>query len=135
VNRPLLLWDGDCAFCARCAAWAQLRLGRGVEIVPWQSVDLDRLAPPSVGLTPAVCTTAVQWLDRDAGGAVRRRSGARAVGALLVHRGGAWAVPGALALVPPTSWLAEELYRVVARNRHRLPGGTAACAIPPPSVV
>ena len=32
---------------------------------------------------------------------------------------------------PPLRWLAPYLYRLIARNRHRLPGGTPACAIRP----
>jgi predicted DCC family thiol-disulfide oxidoreductase YuxK len=30
---------------------------------------------------------------------------------------------------PPVSALAWPIYRWIARNRHRLPGGTAACSL------
>jgi predicted DCC family thiol-disulfide oxidoreductase YuxK len=32
-------------------------------------------------------------------------------------------------VLPPFSWLAEGVYRVVAANRQRLPGGTPACRL------
>ncbi|MGH9170291.1 MAG: hypothetical protein ACRD0Z_05400, partial [Acidimicrobiales bacterium] len=32
--------------------------------------------------------------------------------------------------VPPLRWLAAAVYPVVARVRHRLPGGTPACRVP-----
>jgi hypothetical protein len=37
---------------------------------------------------------------------------------------------GALILLPPISWLAAGVYRLIANNRYRLPGGTPACAVP-----
>ncbi|WP_330185843.1 DUF393 domain-containing protein [Nocardia sp. NBC_01503] len=61
-----------------------------------------------------------------------RASGARA-GALLLRRAAQpWRAVGAIMLNPPISWLAAALYRLVAKNRHRLPGGTPACAFPGP---
>ena len=53
------------------------------------------------------------------------RAGGRARGDIT---GVLCAVAGALPFVPPTSWVAEGVYRVVAANRMRLPGGTPACA-------
>jgi hypothetical protein len=41
-----------------------------------------------------------------------------------------WRPFGALLLVPPFSWIGAGLYRLIAANRHRLPGGTPACAVP-----
>jgi predicted DCC family thiol-disulfide oxidoreductase YuxK len=36
---------------------------------------------------------------------------------------------GFLMKTPPTSWLAKIVYRWIARNRHRLPGGAKECSI------
>ena len=38
--------------------------------------------------------------------------------------------PPCLCLVPPASWVAAGVYRLIAINRSRLPGGTAACSMP-----
>jgi predicted DCC family thiol-disulfide oxidoreductase YuxK len=44
--------------------------------------------------------------------------------------GGAWSVLGRVMLIPPFSWLAAGVYRLVARYRYRLPGATDACRVP-----
>lgn len=56
--------------------------------------------------------------------------GAQAVAKLLLRSGNAWAYLGAVLTLAPVRPAGGGLYRVVARYRHRLPGGTAACALP-----
>ncbi|MFN8167235.1 MAG: DCC1-like thiol-disulfide oxidoreductase family protein [Candidatus Nanopelagicales bacterium] len=132
MTGPLLVFDGDCAFCTSSVLWLGRRFPDGFTAVPYQRVDLDRL-----GLTERECHDRVQWIaDAQAPRTSARESGARAVGALLRAGGRArhdlvgtlWAAAGVLPFVPPTSWAAERVYRVVAANRTRLPGGTPACA-------
>ena len=41
-----------------------------------------------------------------------------------------WRFAGHLIATPPVSWVASLVYDWVAANRHRLPGGTPACAMP-----
>jgi predicted DCC family thiol-disulfide oxidoreductase YuxK len=36
----------------------------------------------------------------------------------------------AVMVVPPFSWLSALSYRLVAKYRHKLPGGTPACKLP-----
>ena len=118
---PTLLFDGDCGFCTSAARWGERHLAGDVRVVPWQRTDLGPLR-----LTAAECGHSVQWVDGD-----RRASGARAIGAWLTRTGGAWTVPGVLTRVPPTSWIAAGGYALIARFRHRLPGGTPACRTSP----
>lgn len=121
MNRtPILVYDGDCAFCTRCVEWMKKRMHRLPVIVPWQRADLA-----SLGLSPAQCEVALQFVDGDG----RINSGERAVARVLLHAGRGWKVLGALFLVPGIRHLAGLVYRWVARNRHRLPGGTASCGI------
>lgn len=116
-----LVYDGDCAFCTSSVRLAR-RLGLGADLViAWQHADLDAL-----GLTPAACQDALKWVS-DSG---RVSSGHEAVARLLLAGPLPWRPLGALLLVPPVSWLAARAYAWVAANRHRLPGGTAACALP-----
>jgi predicted DCC family thiol-disulfide oxidoreductase YuxK len=56
--------------------------------------------------------------------------GAQAVAKLLLSAGRGWAVPGALLTLPPLRQLAHGVYRLIANNRERMPGGTPACALP-----
>ena len=116
-----LVFDGDCAFCTSSARWLARRLPPGVEVRPWQRLDLDEL-----GLTEEQVTTAAWWVD-----GARREGAHLAVGRSLQAAGGVWRPLGWLCRVLPTRWLAAALYRVVAGNRHRLPGGTPACRLDP----
>ena len=118
-----LVFDGDCGFCTRCVALVPRSVRRTTTVVPYQRADLSAL-----GLTAAQCAEAVQWVGDDRSSA----SGHAAIGRLLQSGGGLWWLLGSLLLVPPVSWLAAVVYRLVAANRMRLPGGTPACALPPP---
>ena len=120
---PTLVFDGDCAFCTRCADVARRVLPAEVQVSAWQLTDLAAL-----GTDAERARTEVLWVDRD--GAVS--GGAPAVARALRAAGRGWAVLGVLLSVPPLRWLAPPVYRLVAANRHRLPGGTAACRLPPP---
>jgi predicted DCC family thiol-disulfide oxidoreductase YuxK len=90
-------------------------------VEPWQRIDLDAL-----GLTEADVTTAAYWVNERG----RTFRGHRSIGKALMAAGGVWKPVGALILLPPFSWLAALLYAIVAKNRHRLPGGTPACKLP-----
>lgn len=108
-ERPVLLYDGDCAFCARCAR-ALKRIGPDTEIVAWQFTDLAEL-----GITEEQAADAVQWVQVD--GTVR--SGHEAIAATLSTAGRIWQGIGRAFLLPGISWVAAKAYRLVADNRHR----------------
>ncbi len=117
-SRPVLLYDGDCAFCTTCAGIAERRIGPDAEIVPWQFADLAEL-----GVSAEQATDAVQWVARDGGVS----AGHEAVAAMLRSAGPFSRLAGRILLAPGISQLAALVYRQVADNRHRLPGGTPAC--------
>lgn len=119
--RPVFLYDGDCAFCTSCARVLE-RIEPETEIVAWQHADLAEL-----GITAEQAADAVQWIHID--GTVR--SGHEAIAATLKTAGRSWKFAGRVMLLPGTSWTAAKIYRLVADNRHRLPGGTPACARSP----
>jgi predicted DCC family thiol-disulfide oxidoreductase YuxK len=118
-ERPVLLYDGDCAFCTTCARVLE-RIGPDAEIVAWQLTDLAEL-----GMTEERAAEAVQWVQVD--GTVR--SGHAAIAAVLQTAGRIWRIVGRVVLLPGISWMAARVYRLVADNRQRLPGGTPACAV------
>lgn len=121
---PILVYDGDCGFCTASARWIERRLRPGTaEVRPWQELDLDRL-----GLSIDDVTTRAWWVaPGDA-----PRGGHRAIAEALRSAGRAWPAVGRALTLPGVDRLAEHGYRLVARNRHRLPGATAACALPAP---
>ena len=115
-----LVWDGDCAFCARCVKLIERRIKTDAKIIAHQKADLQLL-----GLTTAQCSAALQWVSRDA----IIRSGSRAVAALLRSSSLGWAILGVAMDLPVVRVVPSVIYKVVAKNRQHLPGGTDACAI------
>ena len=119
--RPTFVFDGDCSFCTVCANFVNRWIPTRAEVVPWQRADLHAL-----GVTREQAVQAVQWVEP--GRPVS--AGPEAIGALLRSSNLFWKPFGWLLALPPVRAAAWPLYRLIARNRHRLPGGTAACAMP-----
>jgi len=117
----LLIFDGDCGFCTTAVTWGTRLLPAMPRASPFQWTDLE-----IYGVSHAEATRRV-WFVAEG----QRYGGAAAVAAILrrqpiaVLRFAGW-----LGSVPPWSWLSELGYALVARYRHRLPGGTPACKIP-----
>lgn len=122
VTSGTLVFDGDCAFCTRSADVARRLLPAGSAIVAWQFLDLVE-----AGVTAERAQAEVLWIGRD--GEVS--GGAAAVAQALRAAGRPWSLAGVLLDAPPLRWVAPSVYRLVAANRYRLPGGTAACRVPP----
>ena len=120
---PALVFDGDCAFCTRSAEVARRLLPADVQVVAWQLADLGAL-----GVTAERAQREVLFVDRDG----RVSGGAPAVAEGLRAAGRPWSLLGRVLAAPPLRWVAPTGYRLVAANRYRLPGGTAACRVPPP---
>lgn len=117
-----LIYDGDCNICTLSARWVRARLRGAVEIVAAQTLTDDDLM--ALGLMRTDVETAAYWID-DAGS----RRGHLAVGAALSRIGGPWRIAGWLLEAPALHPLWSAAYDLVARYRHRLPGGTAACRL------
>lgn len=120
-ERPVFIYDGDCAFCSSCANFIERRIPTTAAVAPWQFTDLE-----SLGVTQAEAEEAVVWVAADrppVGGPV-------AIARLLVDAGSFWRPLGRVLGLAPVLWVAWPVYRLIARNRHRMPGGTAACSLP-----
>lgn len=132
LTGSLLVYDGDCAFCSTSVRWLEDHFPDSFAARPYQRTDLAAL-----GLTEVEAHAKLQWIGEVSLPTTTRAQGARAVGALL-RRGGTttggvsgalWRGLGALPSIPPASWVAAAIYVVVAKNRHRLPGGTPTCKL------
>ncbi|MGW7101868.1 thiol-disulfide oxidoreductase DCC family protein [Streptomyces sp. NPDC054838] len=122
-TRPVLVYDGDCGFCTASAGAARRLLRPSCEFTPWQSADLQ-----SLGITRERAEYEALWVTP----AGEVYGGAQAVARLLLSAGRGWPVLGAVLTLAPMRWIAHGVYRVIAVNRRRLPGGTPACAVPRP---
>jgi predicted DCC family thiol-disulfide oxidoreductase YuxK len=117
----LLVYDGDCSFCSSSARWLAAHWQGPEQAVAWQHLSADQLE--HLGLTLDDVRRAACWVDR--GG--RRSRGHVAIARALRAAHGWPSVVGRILLVPPFRWLAAGAYPLIARWRHRLPGGTPAC--------
>ena len=118
----LLIFDGDCAFCTSSVNWTVKHSRAKFETIPFQWAKLE-----DYGLTREQTEKRV-YLIADG----KMFAGSKAVAKMLRLEPN-WILKaiGGIALVPPFSWIAALLYNAVAANRHRLPGGTPACKLPP----
>ena len=102
-----LVYDGDCAFCCRCASWIRERSG----------IDMSAGSPEDLAVLELSLEDAkrsVWWIEDGV-----RLAGHAAIGKALRQVGGLWSFVGVLINTPPISWLAALVYRWVAANRHR----------------
>ncbi|KAA5833672.1 DUF393 domain-containing protein [Saccharopolyspora hirsuta] len=117
---PVLIYDGDCGFCTRSARLAE-RLPVRMRVQTWQEADLA-----AYRTTADRARHEVLWVAPSG----RVFGGAAAVAELLKTCRPPWPVAGAVLSAPVVRTLAEWVYRWVAENRYRLPGGTPACRLP-----
>jgi len=121
---PLLLFDGDCAFCARSVQFILRRDRRGTLCFASRTGVTARAIetrhPSLAGVDSLV------WVDAD-GGAERVLVRSDAAFAVARYLGGPWAAMAAVGAVIPRP-LRDAAYDMVARHRKRF-GGPEICAM------
>ena len=137
LDSQILIYDGDCAFCQRCVDW-------GVRVLPDfpQALAYASILPEQFGLSLEDVQQSIWLIDVAASLEIRQAgkshwSGHRAAAQILLRQptksqfGFFWRLLGFLIILGgPVS---AHAYRLVAKNRHRLPGATAACELPDPA--
>ncbi len=119
---PVLVFDGDCGFCTTVARHFEKRSFTPLTIAAWQLTDLGAL-----GLTEAQASGQVYLVtERGAFGGAECFAELMRIQGDPFHRFVAWGMR-----LPGIRKLFAWGYRRVAANRHRLPGGTPACAMSP----
>lgn len=119
-QRGMLIFDGDCGFCTTSVEWLTRVLPAPPTSIPYQWADLA-----GYGLTESDAVER-SWLVT----ATRQYGGHAAFTAILRHQPTAGLrLIGWLGSIPPLSWTAAAGYGLIARYRHRLPGGTPACQL------
>jgi len=117
TRRGNLVYDADCVFCTRSAQWLD------EAPIPWHTLDLD-----AVHVTQAEADANAGYL---VDGKITALGADAIIAALRAKRGGGRLL-GLVLSTPGISRIAHLVYPRVAANRHRMPGGTAACRIEPP---
>ena len=122
ASTATLIFDGDCGFCTSAANVVVRHSSVPITAHAWQLTDVTRF-----GLTETQTSERVYLVlgDETFGGHLAFAY------LLFIQRNWALKALGWLMTVPPLCWLASIGYSLVARFRHRLPGGTPACKLPP----
>ena len=117
---PVLIFDGDCAFCSSSARVLRKMTRNRVLVTPYQYLNLTEL-----GLSQDQTSKAVYYVTQ-----TETFSAAKAIAKCLMGSKTPWAIAGFLMNIPVVISIAELVYAWVAKNRHRLPGGTPECSLP-----
>lgn len=120
LSTKVLIFDGDCAFCSLWVERLQATLPEFPASTPWQWINLDDYA-----LTRDDVEKAAWYVTP-----TRQFAGHLSFSAILRSQPTiGWRFLGHLIATEPFSSLSALGYRLIARYRHRLPGGTPACAV------
>ena len=122
----VLIYDGDCAFC-------KLSLDFGIKHLDWfpRYVAFQRINPADFGLAENQVRTSI-WLILDSSNPQNPKplAGHLAAAEILVQQKNfLWKFLGRLIKSRLLSPIAAWVYAFVAKNRHRMPGGTKQCKI------
>ena len=120
TRAPILIFDGDCAFCSSSIRLISKAIRKHPEIKPYQWIDLTHYE-----ISKEECTKAIQFYKSEK----KTYSGARAFAQFLILSNYPWKILGFLLELPLINWIARIIYGVIARNRYRLPGGTPECKL------
>ncbi len=118
----ILILDGTCGFCQQSAIWLQRRLRAPIDFRASQTLSDADLAQWSI--TRRDVDSAVYVIHK---GQVFQ--GAVAISRALQRARRGWPLLGTLIAVPGLNFVAEVVYRFVAKNRHRLPGSTCGIGL------
>jgi predicted DCC family thiol-disulfide oxidoreductase YuxK len=120
IDSHIIVYDGDCAFCTH---WVK-RLQNWLPVFPTATAS-QQLALDSLGLSLQDVTDYAWYITP-----THHYAGHLAASALLRIQPRWWLrFLGHLIATPPFSVLASVSYRLVAKNRGKLPGGTPRCDV------
>ncbi|WP_097981058.1 thiol-disulfide oxidoreductase DCC family protein [Streptomyces sp. f150] len=123
-GRTVLAFDGDCGFCQAAVRQIQLWARPRTAAVAWQTLPPELTEPHLNRLDREVLLFDG---DRVCAGGVAALAGFLGSAPARTYRG-----VGRFLRLPLIRQVANLIYRWVARNRQRMPGGTATCTVPRP---
>ena len=122
--KQILIYDGDCQFCRLSLDFGIRNLSKFPEFAAYQ-----RIEPSKFGLSAADVSSQV-WLVEPLPSLAKPLGGHLAVAHILMDQAQFyWRWLGFFMKTPPFSFIAALVYKWVAKNRHRLPGGSRACKL------
>ncbi len=121
MSQPVLIFDGDCGFCTTTANYIVKRSKTPILAHAWQLIDVTEY-----GILQPQAQKRVYVIDEG-----HAFGGHEAFAQLLrLQKNPLLTAIAWVMVVPPVCWLSRIAYALVARYRHKLPGGTPACKLP-----
>lgn len=115
----VLIFDGDCAFCSSSARLLKKLTRNRIAVEPFQLLPLA-----DYDLNQELTSKAIYYVTP-----TENYVAARAIARALIDSKTPWSIAGFLMNLPVVVSFAELVYYWVAKNRHKLPGGTPECAL------
>lgn len=117
----VFIFDNDCGFCTAYANFLLRIQKKQFKVVAYQDANLGQF-----GLTKEMCKTEAQWVLSP----TEVWSGSEAISKSLIASGNlSWILVGHLISLPIIRKISKSTYKLIARNRHRIPMGTSRCKI------
>jgi len=114
----LVIYDGDCAFCSTAARFAQRKVAPTLSYSPYQRTDLTKY-----GISTVEAQSSLKFVKTN-GEVV---SAQKAVSQIMKCGNSFWKAFGVITELPGINLLAALGYKLTAKYRHKLPGGTPTC--------
>lgn len=126
VDTPLLIFDGDCGFCTSAVDALQKQMRTKFETIPYQFADLEKYH-----LTTEECSQRIYLIVNTAEDTEKQYSGHKAISKIWrIQANILWKALGWFIIIPGINLLSYLGYWLMAKYRHKLPGGTPACQLP-----
>jgi predicted DCC family thiol-disulfide oxidoreductase YuxK len=124
---PLLIFDGDCGFCTSAVNGLQKRMKRSFDVIPYQFANLEKYQ-----LTTEECEKRIYLITVDKKSVSDKQfSGHKAISKIWrMQTNPLWKFLGWVIIFPGINLISYLAYWLMARYRHKLPGGTPACQLP-----
>ncbi len=123
-NLPVLIYDGDCQFCQLSLDFGIRNLRVFPRYAAFQGID-----PSKFGLTEQMVRSQI-WLVSDSESPTKLLGGHLAAIEILSMQPQKYLkLLASIMKLWPWRIIADKTYKWVAKNRHRLPGGSKTCEL------
>lgn len=129
ADGPILVYDGNCGFCARSVQFILQHDRRGIVRFAAREGEAGRAVRQRHADLKTV--ESLLWVDRDRDGREVVYVHSDAVLQTARYLGGGYGLLAALGSAMPR-FLRDPVYNAIARVRKRIMGGAAACRLPAP---
>jgi len=114
----VVIYDGDCSFCSSAARFAERKVAPKLTYSPYQFTELAKY-----GIATEQAQNSLKFVS-DSGEVL---SAHLAVSQIMRSGNRLWKLLGIIIDLPVFKLVAALSYILIAKYRHKLPGGTPAC--------